>query len=99
MVAIPGDILSTNVDSLRRALQPLMQPSHPDRGSWTTLELNLTRCRTIDSAGLNLLVSLLRQCTGQDCRVRALVAGDHLHRIFQFTRLDKHMELVRDGAN
>jgi anti-anti-sigma factor len=97
VVRIPHDILSTNVESLRASVNPLVDPAVASPRNWEVLELDLGGCRTIDSAGLNFVVSLLRLASARGARVRALVSTTQIHRIFQFTRLDKHVELVKVG--
>jgi anti-anti-sigma regulatory factor len=62
--------------------------------NWSLLKLDLTRSATIDSAGLNLLVSLIKLAKDRGARVGATISSPSIHRTFLFTRLDKQMEII-----
>ena len=50
----------------------------------------------VDSVGLNLLVSLIRELTARDKKLRLLVSSKHILRSMRFTRLDTLAEVVSD---
>ncbi len=91
-LVIPGDVLSTNVDQLRQAIATAVANGVPGQ-KWETLEFDLRTAKMIDSAGLNLLVSIVRQIEPTGRKLRALIMNPNIHRTLLFTRLDKHMEL------
>jgi len=91
-VTIPGDILSTNAEALRRDIMAALNDS--TQTTLSVLELDLRAARMVDSAGLNLIVSLVRAASQRSCRTRALVENANVHRTFLFTRLDRYLELV-----
>ncbi len=93
-IEITGDVLSTTVAALRPVL--IEKTEQCPEGS--TLELAFTGTRMIDSAGLNLVVSVIRAMRARKGRVRAKVGDDNVHRTFLFTRLDQQLELVRADA-
>ncbi len=92
-IQIPGDIMSTNVEALRKEIIALI-PAPTAEKKWATLELDLINTKMIDSAGLNLIVSLVKMLSGQNCKLRALLASQNIRRAFLFTRLDRHLEIV-----
>ncbi|HRE84138.1 MAG TPA: STAS domain-containing protein [Opitutaceae bacterium] len=91
-VTIPGDVLSTNAETLRRDITAALNNSAPN--TLNVLELDLRAARMVDSAGLNLIVSLVRAASQRSCRIRALVENTNVQRTFLFTRLDRYLELV-----
>ncbi|WP_404423106.1 STAS domain-containing protein [Nibricoccus sp. IMCC34717] len=95
VVTFEGDVLSTSVDLLRASFAKLQEGSP----TWTELELDLTAAKMMDSAGLNLVTSVIKAVKTRGVKVTARIASKTVHRIFLFTRLDKHVELiVEDGA-
>jgi anti-anti-sigma factor len=86
----PGDILSTNADSIRPELFALTE----NLSAGATIHLDLSTARMIDSVGLNLIVSLLRRAKERKVRVRITVAHNAVKRMMTFTRIDQHAEIV-----
>jgi anti-anti-sigma factor len=86
-----GDnVLSSNVKEIRdRAFEALAAPE----GEWTRLELDLAGARMVDSAGLNLLVAIVRKARAKKATVCARISSDNVRRTFSFTRLDQYMEV------
>ncbi|MFO1487521.1 MAG: STAS domain-containing protein [Verrucomicrobiota bacterium] len=97
-IAIPGDILSTNADSLREDLFGVLESEPMQSAGWKTLELDLTQARMIDSVGLNLIVSVVRMVKARQGAVVANVRSSNIYRTFTFTRLDKQMTVIRAEA-
>lgn len=91
---IPGDLTSTTVESIRRDLHGLMEEPAVKRARVQCLELDLRQARMMDSAGLNLLVSLVKLGRDLDFRLRVVIANASLQRVLQFTRMDKLIEIV-----
>ena len=90
MFCADGDVLSSNIDSIRTAIEKLFtQTTHPKM-----LHLDLRAARLIDSVGLNLIVTFIRrikQCGGT---ARITVGNSAVRRILAFTRIDQHAEVV-----
>jgi len=97
-LTIPGDLLSTNVDSLRAEILYLID-SETSANAWQFLELDLKAARMVDSAGLNLIVALIRIAEQRSRRIRVLIESPKIHRTFLFTRLDRHVDLVGPTGN
>lgn len=97
-LTIPGDVLSTNIETLRRDIMATITSPAPHQ-TWDVLELDLRAARMVDSAGLNLIVSVVRAADQRSRRIRALIENVNVQRTFIFTRLDKYLELVTSGAN
>jgi ABC-type transporter Mla MlaB component len=91
---IQVDVLSTTVGTLR----PVLIEKAEQSPEGATLELAFIGTRMIDSAGLNLVVSVIRAMRARKGRVRARVSDENVHRTFLFTRLDQQLELVRAGS-
>jgi anti-anti-sigma factor len=94
-IAFPGDVLSTNVDSLRQQTFGLFDSQELKFGNWKTLKLDLTAAKMVDSAGLNLIVSIIKAVKGRGGSVRATVGNPNVYRTFIFTRLDKQLDLAQ----
>ena len=93
-VEVEGDILSTTQERLRQSFLSLLDSREIQAAEWTLLKLDLTRAAMIDSAGLNLLVSVIKLVKERGARVAATIASASVHRTFLFTRLDRQMEVT-----
>jgi len=49
----------------------------------------------VDSVGLNLIVTLLKRVQQRGGRMQIAYSSPNIFRTFTFTRLDKHVELVK----
>jgi anti-anti-sigma factor len=92
-VSIPGDILSSNVESLRATIVETIDRGNPATGL-DLLELDMRHATTIDAAGLGLLASLLVTAIARAGKVRAVIASPAVYRLIQLARFDKHLDLV-----
>lgn len=90
---IAGDILSTSSESIRQQLTVCLDAAGPS--AIGVFDLNLRATRMVDSVGLNLLVWLIKQVNERGGKLRIWVADPNLLRVFQFTRLDRHAEVIR----
>jgi anti-anti-sigma factor len=93
-LTIPGDVLSTSADQLRSEILALFETEAAKSSRWTTLVLDLTAAKMVDSVGLNLLVSLYKEAKKRDATCRALIKSQNIQRTFAFTRLDAHIDVV-----
>lgn len=91
ILEVGGDILSTNVDFLRQDLSSLLEASK----AATVFELRLPNTKMVDSAGLNLLVWFIKSVRARGGVVRIALSDRNVLRTFQFTRLDREIEIVR----
>lgn len=94
-ISVPGDLLSTNADQFRAGARaaldaPVMVTD------WLGVELDLTRARIVDSAGLNAIVGIIRELEGMGKKTLIRVGDPHVHRVCLFTRLDRIAEIVRN---
>lgn len=94
-VVWPGDVLSSNVDTLRQGTQDLLDGNELKNAAWSVLRLDLTHAKMVDSAGLNLIVSIIKLARAKGAVVRATVGNPNVYRTFIFTRLDKQLELAQ----
>ena len=96
-VTIPGDILSTNADTLRDELFGLLESPEIKTGAWQILKLDLTTAQMVDSVGLNLIVSLIRAVKARQGTVEAAIRSANIHRTFMFTRLDRQITVSKSA--
>jgi anti-anti-sigma factor len=97
-VIVPGDVLSTNAEELRRGVFALLDSPEGSPTQCTVLTLDLTRAHMVDSVGLNLLVTFIRSMKERGGKVQALITSDNIERTFIFTRLNQMLELVKPGV-
>ncbi len=93
-VALPGDLVSTNADQIRAQLGDVLDGDAAKKPAWDTLRLELNRAQMVDSVGLNLVVSLLRAVQRRPGKMQVTYTSPNVLRTFQFTRLDRHIELL-----
>ena len=93
-VELPGDLVSTNADNVRAQLGELLEGGGAKKMPWDTLRLELPRAQMVDSVGLNLVVSLLRAVQHRQGKMQVAYASPNILRTFQFTRLDKQIEMI-----
>ena len=91
---IPGDLLSTNIDTVRKELFTILDAPQVRQADWDTLKLDLKSAKMIDSAGLNFLVSLVKTMRDRKVTIRAAISSPQVKRTFLFTRLDQHIDLL-----
>jgi len=92
---VPGDLISTNADALRNEIGGLLETSGGAPRNWDLFVLDLTAAKMVDSVGLNLVVSLLKRVQARGARMQINYASPNILRTFTFTRLDKHVSLVK----
>lgn len=91
-ITVPGDILSTNAETLRDQILPLIQPGESE-ANWEVLRLDLNQAKMIDSVGLNLLVRICRVAKEKNHKVQAAISSANIYRTFIFTRLNLLLEI------
>lgn len=94
-LAITGDLISSKAERLRPEINALLEPPADAPAQWTQLRLDLTGAKMVDSVGLNFIVSILKAVQKQSARMQILYSNQNVYRTFLFTRLDKHIELVK----
>lgn len=94
-VPVPGDLVSTNADKLRQDLHEVLEPAAAGQQAWQVVKLDLTSAKMVDSVGLNLIVTILRAVQKSGAKMQVVCSNPNVHRTFLFTRLDKHIELIK----
>lgn len=94
-LCVPGDLISTNAEELRTELTRLLGTVEGAPSQWQTFRLDLARARMVDSVGLNLVVGLLKRLRKRGAKLQVAYASQNVLRTFTFTRLDKHVEMVK----
>ena len=93
-LSIPGDLLSTNADVTKSEIFAIFESAPVKSAGWTTLKLDLTAAKMIDSVGLNLVVSLYKEAKKLNAKTIAVISNPNIQRTFLFTRLDTHIQVV-----
>jgi anti-anti-sigma factor len=94
-IRLPGDPTSTNAEGLRAELSDCLGLGQGAPQQWNTFVLDLAAAKMVDSAGLNLIVSLLKWVEKRGGKMRVACSAPAVLRAFTFTRLDRHLELVK----
>lgn len=89
-----GNLLSSNVDDLRKGLGATLAELAPDLPPGAVWRLDLRLANFIDSSGLNLLVELCRQAAARQCRLEALIAHMKIKRLLSAVRLDRKITVI-----
>ncbi len=92
-LSFPGDVLSTNSDNLQREFLALLETTPVKTAGWTTLVIDLSAAKMVDSVGLNLIVGLYKEAKKRGAKTRAVVTSPNIQRTFAFTRLDTHIQI------
>ena len=79
-LTVPGDLISTTLEPLRGHIQDLSKGSPATAPAWTTLRLDLTGAAMVDSAGLNLVVTLLKQAQSRGARLQIAYSNPNVLR-------------------
>lgn len=90
----PTDVVSTNVDGFKREIDELFASDQCKETDWVNLRLELSDAKMVDSAGLNFVVTLVKQTKERDGSVEAVISSEHIRRTLMFTRLDKQMKVT-----
>ena len=94
-VSIQCDLTSTTAEQLRPEFNAVLkQPATPEN-DWKQFRLELPATKMVDSVGLNLIISLLKLVQQRGAKMQILCANPNVHRTFLFTRLDKHVEIIK----
>jgi anti-anti-sigma factor len=93
-VVVPGNLVSTSVEAFRLQFDGILEDPKVRKMAPKTMELDLRQARQMDSAGLNLLVTLVKLGRERGFKLRALVANPTLQRTLQFTRMDRILDVV-----
>ncbi len=91
---VAGNLVSTNAPAVRAEAAELFKANTGAAQAWAIFRLDLTAAQMVDSAGLNLVVSLLKQTRARRAKMQILYTNANLLRTFVFTRLDQEVELV-----
>jgi len=94
-VTINCDLTSTKVEDLRLWLMNQANPSSDTYARWTIFRLELAGAKMVDSVGLNLIISVLKAVQQRGASMQIVCPNPNVYRTLVFTRLDKHVELIK----
>ncbi|MEM9399622.1 MAG: STAS domain-containing protein [Verrucomicrobiota bacterium] len=90
-----GDVTSTNVDSMRYELEDIYEKtSTSHKKKWSLLILDLSKSQMVDSAGLNLIISIVKRNKASGAEIKIITSSPLVHRVLTFTRLSKEVNIV-----
>ena len=92
---VVGDLISTNAQGVRKEIDELFGNSETAPFSCSTLRLDLSEAQMVDSVGLNLIVFLLKRVQKLGAKLQVAYSSPNVLRTFTFTRLDRHLELLK----
>lgn len=93
-VRVEGDLLSTNAKDVRDAVAQLL--AAPERlAPLSSVVLDLSTAKMIDSVGLNLIVAILRATKLAGGEMTIKHGNPNVQRILLFTRLDQQVDIQR----
>jgi len=94
-ITLHCDLTSTTAEQLSPELMTMLAaPAKPEE-DWRLFRLELATAKMVDSVGLNLLVGLVKTVQQRGAKMQILCSNPNVQRIFLFTRLDKHVELLK----
>jgi anti-anti-sigma factor len=88
-IVFDGDLLSTNVDSLRREIIAVIG-SHPGTKA---IAADLSNCRLVDSKGVNLLIALFRESQNRGWAFSAVNPTPDVRRLLALLNLTERFGL------
>ena len=94
-IHIPADLTSTSVREFQAAILGAMLVPEGSVAPWQTVALHLTAAKMVDSMGLNLIIKILKIAQAAGGRMQVIYHDPNVHRTLLFTRLDRHVELVK----
>ena len=91
-VKIKGDVLSTNAEAHAGAITEIFE--HHKGTDISKFNLDLRTAQMVDSVGLNMILGLVRFANERRFTTKIAIASPAVHRVFQFSRLNKAVEVV-----
>ena len=95
LFALPGDLTSSNVAIYKGEFAELLKDNESTPRSWDVFRLDVAGAAMIDSMGLNFVVGIFRQIDRLGVKMQVAYRDSNVYRTLLFTRLDKHVELVK----
>jgi anti-anti-sigma factor len=92
---VAGDLLSTNARMVREEFEALAKSTEWSRKDVKTFRLDISKAKMVDSVGLNFVVFLIKQAGKRGLAMQVAYSTPNIHRTFVFTRLDRHLDLVK----
>lgn len=94
-IHIPGDLISTTVRECQEEILIAVLVAEGTPPPWQVVALHLTAAKMVDSMGLNLIVKIFKIVQATGGRMQVVYQAANVHRTLLFTRLDRHVELVK----
>lgn len=88
-IVFQGDLLSTNVDTLRRGILASLS-SQP---STRSIVADLQNTRVVDSKGINLLIAIFRECQGRGFSFAVENPSADIRRLLSMLNLEERFGL------
>lgn len=91
-----GDLIGAEAAALRAAAARFEAAADSSATSWI---VDLDRCRSMSSEGIEALLAFLRQCESQGKPLKLAGVGANCKEILYVTRLDRRFECCDDVAS
>jgi anti-anti-sigma factor len=91
---VAGNILSTNVQDLRKSILDYFESSAVSSVAWKILDLDLSAAQMIDSTGLNFLVALSKYTRQRPAELWITISSPNIRKSFSFIRLDRQAKVT-----
>jgi anti-anti-sigma factor len=98
-LTIPGDLVSPHADSVRKEIVTVLESTAVKSAGWTTLELDLSSAKRVDSVGLNIIVFLSKEAKKVNAKTVVMFSDKNVQHTFLFTRLDTHIQVIMANKN
>ena len=96
-LVVEGDLKSTTIDAMRRDIGFILKHEYVSLLKIAVLELDISSAITVDSLGLNLVLSVLKWANNSGAEARVIVGMRSLYEMMVAIGLDKHAKLVYRG--
>lgn len=93
-LAIRSDLRSSHADSAKKEIETLLESAPVKSSVWTTLSLDLSSAKMVDSVGLNIIVHLYKEAKKVNAKTVVMISEKNIQRTVLFTRLDAHVQVI-----
>lgn len=91
-IRLPESVVSTNVGEVKDVLLEFLNEHQKD--AWEQMDIHFEETTSIDSLGLNLLVTVITWCEARNISINAHVHHEFIHMVLQSVWLDQKMHLI-----
>jgi ABC-type transporter Mla MlaB component len=97
LLVVEGDLKSTTIDEMRRDIGFILKHDYVFLLKIAVVELDISSAITVDSVGLNLVLSVLKWATNSSVEARVIVGMRSVYEMMLAIGLDKHAQIIYRG--